>query len=44
LASAVVVLLSFEAAALILLFGAQMIAEFERCNDESGEQGEGFET
>lgn len=34
LASAVVVLLSFEAAALILLFGAQVIAEFERCSTE----------
>lgn len=31
LATAVVVLLSFEAAAVILLFGAQVIAEFERC-------------
>ena len=31
LATAVIVLLSFEAAALILLFGAQVIAEFERC-------------
>ncbi|MCG6862050.1 MAG: YihY/virulence factor BrkB family protein [Chromatiaceae bacterium] len=31
LASAVVVLLSFEVAALILLLGAQVIAEFERC-------------
>lgn len=30
LATAVIVLLSFEAAALILLFGAQVIAEFER--------------
>lgn len=34
LASAVVALLSFEAAALILLFGAQVIAEFERSTDE----------
>jgi YihY family inner membrane protein len=32
LATAVIVLLSFEAAALILLFGAQVIAEFERCS------------
>ena len=30
LATAIVVLLSFEFAALILLFGAQVIAEFER--------------
>lgn len=38
LATAIVVLLSFEFAALILLFGAQVIAEFERCvsEDESG--------
>jgi len=40
LATAVIVLLSFEAAALILLFGAQVIAEFERRNldaiDEDG--------
>ncbi len=44
LASAVVVLLSFEAAALILLFGAQVIAEFERCSSEPGGADEGFET
>ncbi|MFM1891653.1 MAG: hypothetical protein RLZ44_730 [Pseudomonadota bacterium] len=31
LATAIAVLLSFEFAALILLFGAQVIAEFERC-------------
>ena len=38
LAGAVMVLLSFELAALILLFGAQVIAEFERClaRDEAG--------
>jgi YihY family inner membrane protein len=38
LATAIVVLLSFEFAALILLFGAQVIAEFERVvsEDESG--------
>ena len=38
LATAIVVLLSFEFAALILLFGAQVIAEFERCvsEEESG--------
>jgi len=38
LATSIVVLLSFEFAALILLFGAQVIAEFERCvsEDESG--------
>jgi len=34
LASTVVVLLSFEVAALILLFGAQVIAEFERCQPD----------
>jgi YihY family inner membrane protein len=32
LASAIVALLSFEVAAVILLFGAQVIAEFERCS------------
>jgi len=37
LATAVIVLLSFEAAALILLFGAQVIAEFERCTLEQNE-------
>jgi YihY family inner membrane protein len=31
-AGAVVLLLSFEVAALILLLGAQVIAEFERCS------------
>jgi YihY family inner membrane protein len=38
LATAIVFLLSFEFAALILLFGAQVIAEFERCvsEDDSG--------
>jgi len=45
LASAVVVLLSFEAAALILLFGAQVIAEFERCSTEPGlDNAQGFQT
>jgi membrane protein len=45
LASAIVVLLSFEVAALILLLGAQVIAEFERCAlEESGEGPSGFET
>lgn len=40
LATAVIVLLSFEAAALILLFGAQVIAEFERCGwDADGGDG-----
>jgi YihY family inner membrane protein len=34
LATAIVVLLSFEFAAVILLFGAQVIAEFERCDDK----------
>lgn len=33
-AAAVIVLLSLEAAALILLFGAQVIAEYERCDAE----------
>ncbi|MES9962237.1 MAG: YihY/virulence factor BrkB family protein [Candidatus Sedimenticola sp. 20ELBAFRAG] len=33
-ATAIVALLSFEAASLILLFGAQVIAEFERCSVE----------
>ncbi len=38
LATAIVVMLSFEFAAMILLFGAQVIAEFERCvsADEAG--------
>lgn len=40
LATAVIVLLSFEAAALILLFGAQVIAEFERCSLEEREGAE----
>jgi len=45
LASAVVVLLSFEAAALIVLFGAQVIAEFERCSSEpKGDGWQGFRT
>jgi YihY family inner membrane protein len=45
LASAVVVLLSFEVAALILLLGAQVIAEFERCSLEGpGERRSGFQT
>jgi YihY family inner membrane protein len=45
LASVVVVLLSFEAAAIILLFGAQVIAEFERCSlDIPAGQGNGFHT
>jgi len=38
LATAIVILLSFEFAALILLFGAQVIAEFERCTAD-GETG-----
>jgi YihY family inner membrane protein len=41
LATAVVALLSFEIAAMIFLFGAQVIAEFERC---SLGDGAGFET
>ena len=45
LASAVVVLLSFEVAALILLLGAQVIAEFERCNfGEPEGRSSGFHT
>jgi membrane protein len=45
LASAIVVLLSFEAAALILLLGAQVIAEFERCSlGDAREGASGFET
>jgi membrane protein len=45
LATAVVALLSFEVAAIILLFGAQVIAEFERCNlaQDTGSDT-GFET
>lgn len=42
LATAVIVLLSFEVAAIILLFGAQVIAEFERCGID--EDGGGFRT
>jgi uncharacterized BrkB/YihY/UPF0761 family membrane protein len=45
LASAIVVLLSFEIAALILLLGAQVIAEFERCALEDSRDGaSGFHT
>lgn len=45
LATAVVVLLSFEAAAIILLFGAQVIAEFERCGLHPEDPlGSGFQT
>ncbi len=45
LATAVVVLLSFEAAAIILLLGAQVIAEFERCGLDRGDSLEqGFHT
>jgi len=45
LATAVVALLTFEVAAVILLFGAQVIAEFERCtlSDDLTAQT-GFET
>jgi YihY family inner membrane protein len=44
-AGAVVVLLSFEVAALILLLGAQVIAEFERCSLQGGDDpGSGFNT
>ena len=45
LATAVVALLSTEAIALILLFGAQVIAELERKTDEFGKENlSGFET
>jgi membrane protein len=45
LATAVVALLSTEAVALILLFGAQVIAELERKTDEFGKENlSGFET
>ncbi len=40
LATAVIVLLSFEAAALILLFGAQVIAVFVRCGLDAVDKGE----
>jgi YihY family inner membrane protein len=44
-AGAVVVLLSFEVAALILLLGAQVIAEFERCTLPDGDDPRsGFNT
>jgi len=43
LATAVVVLLSFEVAAIILLFGAQVIAEFERYGLD-GDEGDAFHT
>jgi YihY family inner membrane protein len=44
-AGAVVVLLSFEVAALILLLGAQVIAEFERCSLRGADDpGSGFTT
>jgi YihY family inner membrane protein len=44
LATAVIVLLSFEAAALILLFGAQVIAEFERCSLAADDGDDEFHT
>jgi YihY family inner membrane protein len=44
LATAVIVLLSFEAAALILLFGAQVIAEFERCGLDVDDGDDRFHT
>jgi len=44
-ATSVVALLSTEAVALILLLGAQVIAELERKTDEpTGEKISGFET
>jgi YihY family inner membrane protein len=43
-ATAIIALLSFEAAALIVLFGAQVIAEFERCPMEQGDSRHGFQT
>jgi YihY family inner membrane protein len=42
LATSVVALLSFEIAAIILLFGAQVIAEFERSVDEACESPAGW--
>ncbi|HXU03735.1 MAG TPA: hypothetical protein VN903_22370, partial [Polyangia bacterium] len=36
LATTVIVLLTLETASLILLFGAQVIAEFERVSDPTG--------
>jgi len=44
LATAVVILLTFEAAAIILLFGAQVIAEFERCGLGLDQPVDGFHT
>jgi len=44
LATAVIVLLSFEAAAFILLFGAQVIAEFERCSLDAVDEDDKFHT
>jgi len=45
LATAVVALLTFEVAGIILLFGAQVIAEFERCSlGHEGGSDAGFET
>ena len=45
LAIAVVTLLSFEIGAIIVLLGAQVIAEFERSQDvESSDAGSGFQT
>ena len=45
LATAVVALLTFEVAGIILLFGAQVIAEFERCSlGQEGRSDAGFET
>jgi len=45
IATVVIALLSVEAAALILLFGAQVIAELERKPDELAEEKRsGFET
>lgn len=44
LASAVVVLLSFEVAAIIVLLGAQVIAEFERCSRPEEKPLSGFNT
>jgi uncharacterized BrkB/YihY/UPF0761 family membrane protein len=43
-ATAVVVLLSFEVAAIILLLGAQVIAEFERCSLDHRGVDNGFHT
>ena len=44
LTTAIVVLLSLEIAAGLLLFGAQVISEYERIGSGEGSQGEGLHT